>query len=166
MSHQTGATPVSITGQARIVQGVNQQTQGSGRDASRSRHYWLYILKLESNKFYVGTTAHANPYIHIAQHQRGFLSARWTKKYKPVETVLAKDLGNVTQLEAERIETLQTQVYKHKYGYQNVRGGKYVKVGPRFFRDEDWKMLLARLFMTFSLGVAIVQLIADRRHGV
>jgi hypothetical protein len=83
-----------------------------------------------------------------------------------------KDLGSVTQLEAERIETLQTQDYTDKYGYQNVQcgkfnySGKYVKVGSGFFRDEDWKMLLVLLFMTFALGVAMVQLIADRWHEI
>lgn len=42
------------------------------------KHYWLYVLKLEQQKFYVGITSRT-PEIRMEQHLSGFAGAQWTK---------------------------------------------------------------------------------------
>jgi predicted GIY-YIG superfamily endonuclease len=129
-----------------------------------TKHYSLYVLKLVQNKYYVGITTMADPYKRIAQHETGYFSAQWTKKFKPLETLEIISLGNITREEAERIENAKTLEYMKQFGYQNVRGGslsysgKYVKVGDRYYREEDWKMILAVSFMAFALLVAAIKL--------
>ena len=125
------------------VSRVNRQT-----NTTHTKHFSLYTLRLEQNKYYVGITTMTDPYKRIAQHENGFYGARWTKKYKPVETIEIRDLGNITQVEAEDYENRQTLEYMQKYGHQNVIGGKfnfsgrYFKLGSRYFREEDWWTML------------------------
>jgi predicted GIY-YIG superfamily endonuclease len=140
----------------------------SAVEANKKKHYWLYVLKLVQDKYYVGITTAGNPYDRIEQHKRGYFGAQWTKKFKPVETLEMNDLGFITQDEAEIQEDRKTAEYMKRYGYQNVRGGtlsysgKYKKLGSWFMRDEDWKALATVLFILFALVVALIQLIADR----
>ncbi len=49
------------------------------------KHYWLYVLRLEQNKYYVGITSRLDPQTRINEHMGGFYSAQWVKKYKPIE---------------------------------------------------------------------------------
>jgi predicted GIY-YIG superfamily endonuclease len=129
------------------------------------KHYHLYILKLVDQKYYVGITSMTNPNKRIAQHQTGYFSSQWTKKYKPIETLEIRSLGNITFAEAQHLENVQTLEFMKQYGYQDVRGGKfnysgkYYKVGDRYFRDQDFKTLLVVSFMTFALLVASVKLV-------
>ena len=52
--------------------------------ASIKKNYWLYVLKLEQEKYYIGITTR-NVEIRAQEHRKGFLGARWTKKYKPIK---------------------------------------------------------------------------------
>ena len=128
------------------------------------RRYSLYALKLEQGKYYIGITSFTNPYRRIEQHQRGYFSSQWTKKYKPVGTVEVRDLGIITKEKAEHTETLVTQEYMKKFGYNNARGGrfvyhgKYVNLGIGFMPDEAWKLVLVILFMVFALAVALLRI--------
>ena len=45
---------------------------------------FIYVLKLESNKYYVGKTD--NPELRLDQHFDGF-GATWTKKYNPIKII-------------------------------------------------------------------------------
>lgn len=116
-------------------------------DEIQNKHYWLYILKLEDDKYYVGITARSNPEDRIQQHISGYYGAKWTKKHKPIETLELRDLGSLTTEEAEREEKTTTLAYMDKYGYQNVRGGdlsysgKYVLRFNRFFTEDNWQAL-------------------------
>lgn len=121
------------------------------------KHYWLYVLRLEQGKYYVGITSKKDPQRRIMEHMNGFYTAQWVKKYKPLEAVEVLDIGNITKAEADRLELQRTLQYMKKWGYQNVRGGKlnysgkYRKIGNRFFRDQDFALMCGVLFMSSVL---------------
>ena len=114
----------------------------------KKKRYWLYVLSLKEGKYYVGITSKKNPYDRISEHMNGFYTAQWVKKYKPIKPVEIIDIGNITKEETDRLELQRTLQYMKKYGYQNVRGGKlnysgkYIKIGDRFWRDEEFLMYL------------------------
>lgn len=85
----------------------------------------IYVLKLESGKYYVGKSS--NPTERYQQHLSGSGST-WTKKYKPVS--LVKVISNVSPFEEDKI----TKEYMSKYGIENVRGGAYVN--EKLFEEE------------------------------
>lgn len=117
-------------------------------DIPTTKHYWLYVLRLEQGKYYIGRTTREDPQTRIKQHKDGFYSAQWVKKYKPLDTAEIIDIGYLTKTEADRLEIQRTLQYMKKYGYQNVRGGKlnysgkYVKILDRYFRDYEWHAAL------------------------
>lgn len=77
----------------------------------------VYILKLENNKYYIGSSL--NLYRRLIQHWSG-CGSKWTFLFKPVELVtwiLTNDLLY--------IENIMTKAYVSKYGYLNVRGGNF-----------------------------------------
>ena len=129
-----------------------------------SKHYWLYILKLESDTYYVGLTARVDPQTRINQHISGFYGAKWTKRYKYVDTIEIRDLGVVSQQIAEHEEKATTIEYMDKFGYQNVRGadlsysGKYVKRFNRYFTEDNWEVLTLVVLQT----LVIVYLLIDK----
>lgn len=128
------------------------------------KHYWLYVLKLENDKYYIGITARFNPQDRIQQHISGYYGAKWTKKYPPTETLELIDLGLTTSEQAERGEKIKTLDYMAKYGYQNVRGadlsysGKYVRRFNRFFTEDNWYTFTVVVF----LMLVILYLMIDK----
>jgi len=92
---------------------------------------YIYALKLEEGKYYVGRSY--DPDERYMQHKRGE-GAAWTKKYRPIKLL---DTKVVT---GEHDETNFTKDLMKKYGIDNVRGGAYVKVSL----DEATKSVLER----------------------
>lgn len=80
---------------------------------------FIYILKLEQNKYYIGKTN--NPRFRIEDHFNAD-GSEWTKLYKPVDIVELKP--NCDDYDEDKI-TLQ---YMEKYGIDNVRGGSFVTI--------------------------------------
>jgi len=80
----------------------------------------LYILLLEENKLYVGYTADKTGKRIIA-HVHGSGGAKWCKKYKPVALLDFRE----GDLKDEDELTLNLMMI---YGYENVRGGKWVRM--------------------------------------
>ncbi|HEX5456459.1 MAG TPA: GIY-YIG nuclease family protein [Candidatus Saccharimonadales bacterium] len=125
------------------------------------KHFWLYVLRLEQGKYYIGITSRKNPEQRIEEHMRGFYSAQWVKRYKPIEPLEIISLGLLTTSEAEQLELKRTLQYMKKYGYQNVRGaklnysGRYIKIGYRFWQAEDMFII----FTILLLMAAVVSLI-------
>lgn len=78
---------------------------------------FIYILRLESNKYYIGKTK--DLFARFESHRNGAAS-NWTKKYKPlfVERVIEK--ASIFD------EDKYTKEYMNKHGIDNVRGGAYV----------------------------------------
>ncbi len=79
----------------------------------------IYVLRLQSGKYYVGKSE--NPEKRFEEHKNG-IGSSWTKKYKPVE--LVKVIKNASHFDEDKI----TKEYMEKYGIQNVRGGTYVSI--------------------------------------
>lgn len=120
----------------------------------KQKRYWLYVLKLEDSKFYIGVTS-KTPEERYLEHKNGFYAAEWTKIYKPLAIEQSKDLGFTTYEDAENYENKVTRKYVEKYGIDNVRGGnltyrgRLVKHFGYYWHYEDWKL-------GFWIGMTIV----------
>jgi len=80
---------------------------------------FIYVLKLEQNKYYVGKTY--NPSFRLEDHFQKNGSA-WTKKYKPIQ--LFELIPNCDDYDEDKF----TRKYMDQYGIENVRGGSYVSI--------------------------------------
>lgn len=80
---------------------------------------FIYTLKLEKGKYYVGKTN--NPEFRLKSH---FSSngSKWTKIYKPLKVIELKP--NCDDYDEDKI----TMQYMDRYGINNVRGGSFVSV--------------------------------------
>jgi predicted GIY-YIG superfamily endonuclease len=78
----------------------------------------LYILKLEGDKYYIGTTTQYDT--RIADHIAG-KGSEWTKIHK-VENVI-----HIEEIDNKFSEDAVTLDYMSKYGVENVRGGMFSK---------------------------------------
>jgi predicted GIY-YIG superfamily endonuclease len=80
---------------------------------------YIYILKLQKGKWYVGKTS--DIMTRYQQHIDGRGSA-WTSKYPPVSLVESKPIVSPHD------ENNSTKDYMKKYGVENVRGGSYTQI--------------------------------------
>jgi len=80
---------------------------------------FIYILLLESNKYYIGKTS--NPNFRIENHFNSN-GSEWTKKYNPIKVIeIIKDCSDFD-------EDKYTLIYMEKYGIENVRGGTFTHI--------------------------------------
>jgi hypothetical protein len=80
---------------------------------------FIYILKLQQGKYYVGKTT--SPSFRLESHFNANGCA-WTKKYAPIKLLeLIPDCDDYD-------EDKHTKIYMDKYGIDNVRGGSFVQV--------------------------------------
>jgi predicted GIY-YIG superfamily endonuclease len=79
---------------------------------------FIYILKLQNGKWYIGKTN--NVFTRYAQHKEGRGSA-WTRIHKPIKVHFSYEQKSPFD------EDKTTKEYMAKYGIQNVRGGAFVK---------------------------------------
>ena len=76
----------------------------------------LYVLKLENDKYYIGSTYNLN--FRFAQHMQN-QGSKWTKLHKPISIVeVITDLSKTSENDL-------TRSYMNRYGKDNVRGGSY-----------------------------------------
>jgi len=79
---------------------------------------YIYILRLEEGKYYVGKTQ--RPKIRISDHFK-CNGCAWTQEYKPVKII--NIIPNCDNYDEDKY-TLQ---YMQRYGIDNVRGGSFTK---------------------------------------
>lgn len=100
---------------------------------------WVYVLLLHLNKIYVGYTERGDM-MRIVEHFRG-VGAKWTQIYRPI-MLLGWFEGTKTDEERLTLEMMRMA------GWQNVRGGKYVRVDMRSPPEEmltkETKLLIVR----------------------
>jgi predicted GIY-YIG superfamily endonuclease len=128
----------------------------------------MYVLKLRDNKYYVGITARADPYVRIRQHGGPF-GAKWTRIHKPVETLEVRKLNVSSKIEAELEEQRETLLLIEQYGYNNVRGGQltysgdYTKFLNRYFTQYQWGNFVS-VMTTIGILLAIIVFLAVRDY--
>ena len=80
---------------------------------------YIYILKLEKGKYYIGKTN--NPNFRIKAHFNSKAS-EWTKTYWPI--AIEELIPNCDNYDEDKY----TKIYMDKYGIDNVRGGSFTKL--------------------------------------
>ena len=80
---------------------------------------YIYVLKLQDNKYYVGKSD--NLQARISQHTSG-IGSKWTKKHPPV------DIDDIFSDCDDFDEDKYVKIYMAKYGIDNVRGGTYCQI--------------------------------------
>lgn len=119
-------------------------------------HRWLYVLRLEEDKYYVGITT-KTPEIRMQEHIDHVRAANWTMKYKPVEILDRKDLGVISKSAAEAYEDKVTREYMRKHGVNNVRGAelttldRYIVRFGYIFDELSWETLIVIGFLLFVI---------------
>ena len=80
---------------------------------------YIYVLKLEQDKYYIGKTD--NPNIRLENH---FSSngSEWTKLYKPLKII--EIIPNCDNYDEDK----HTIKCMEKYGITNVRGGSFCQI--------------------------------------
>lgn len=130
------------------------------------KHFWLYALKLEGDKYYVGMTSRKNPYDRIIQHGNHELSnysASWTKKYSPEQVLEIRDIGVVTKSQAKTLEHQLTLAYMKTYGYKKVRGGQITypgniwKIWDRYFWGTGLELLIASVLLILISSIYLIE---------
>ena len=80
---------------------------------------FIYILKLEKGKYYIGKTR--NPNFRLENHFNGE-GSEWTIKYKPLK--LIELIPNCDDYDEDKY----VRIYMDKYGISNVRGGTFTSI--------------------------------------
>lgn len=130
------------------------------------KNWWMYVLKLEQGKYYVGITSQT-PEIRMQEHLRGIRPANWTKEYKPLEIVESKRLGLMKKEQAEDIENKRTRELIKQYGLNNVRGGDLRLVDSivirfgRIYKGDDWEALTTIIFLLLVIVLLAIRYILN-----
>jgi hypothetical protein len=111
--HNFTPTPIPIS------KPIPTSSSSSIQNLTNSKLIFIYVLLLNSNKYYVGKTN--NPQFRFEQHFTTNSTA-WTTKYKPLK--LHELLPDCDDYDEDK----HTLRYMEKYGIDNVRGGSYSKL--------------------------------------
>lgn len=109
---------------------------------NKSKHFTLYVLKLEQGKYYVGITSQT-PDERFQEHLNGSRKSWWTNKFKPIAILDTVDLGELSLEEAKAYENRVTRRYMRERGVNNVRGGDLTMTSDlvvrfgRYILDKD-----------------------------
>ena len=95
--------------------------------------YYVYVLELKDNKFYVGTTE-LKPEFRILEHVAGEgKGSYWTRKYPPIGIYTIKECPNeISRRVTERLITFELMKSK---GYNMIRGANYCQLRMMDIRD-------------------------------
>lgn len=130
----------------------------------KSKHYWLYVLKLRTGKYYVGITT-KTPEARLKEHLSGFMGAAWTRKYKPLKIIDRKDLGLTEESKAQAYENKIVRKYIKKYGIDSVRGGDIrmsedlvIRFGWWWLK-KDWETLTGMIFLLLTIAALCIYIL-------
>jgi len=117
--------------------------------------WWLYILKLEHGKCYVGITS-KTPEERFQEHLLKKRGAYWTMRHKPIEIELTEDLGIISKEHAEKYENKVTRLLMKERGLNNVRGGdlrdedEYIQRFGWVYVKDQWEVITVVLFLALT----------------
>ncbi len=103
----------------KIVIVVTKRENGK---MDKNYEYWVYVLRLNQNKYYVGISRDVKK--RFEQHKCGE-GAEFTKLYKPIQIIHSENTGLIYKKDAEHIENIVTIQWMLRNGVENVRGGDY-----------------------------------------
>jgi len=107
---------------------------------------YIYILKLESNKYYIGKTT--NPKFRISSHFNSSGSV-WTNKYKPIS--IYKLIPDCDDFDEDKY----TLKYMNQFGIDNVRGGTFCQLLlPNDTINNINKMITSSTDKCFTCGLS------------
>lgn len=89
----------------------------------------VYILELENNKYYIGSTE-KNLEDRVIEHFKHCGSV-WTQKFKPIKVI--EIVPNADKYDEDKY----TKKYMDKFGIDNVRGGSYVTIDLPSFQKKS-----------------------------
>lgn len=89
------------------------------------KEYIVYVLELESKKYYVGSSTVIDK--RIQKHFKG-KGATWTTLHKPIRIIEERIIGQCTYRQAELEESQKAVNFMRTYGWQHVRGGFFSNV--------------------------------------
>ena len=105
---------------------------------------YVYALRLQQKKFYVGKTK--KPWSRIKEHFSG-KGCWWTKKFQPLDIHIVKPSTDLLSEDSLTVEMMNL------YGMNNVRGGSFSKVYLDASDQEMIKKLTASAFnLCFNCG--------------
>lgn len=110
----------------------------------------LYVLRLQNNKWYVGTTSRSVEE-RFNYHLCG-QGAHWATIHRPIEIHHVQDTTQNNRLYDERTVTYQ---YMLQYGVHNVRGGP--RVNPTTFTFADLLNLVQDIAYDLSMPKDVVR---------
>jgi hypothetical protein len=99
----------------------------------------IYILELESGKYYIGKSDNVEE--RVSAHFDGKGSV-WTKRYSPIEVI--ETIDNCDEFDEDKY----TKRYMAEYGIDNVRGGSYTTMS---ISQEDRSILERELATAYDL---------------
>ena len=102
-----------------MANNLSKYPQNPNKKIKLSKKINLYVLELEDNKYYIGTSRRP-VWKRIDEHFKGNGSI-WTKKFKPNAIIETRKIDNFD-------EDKFTKIYMEKYGSDNVRGGSYTTI--------------------------------------
>ena len=85
--------------------------------------FFLYILKLTNNKYYIGKSRNERTLVNRLRHHFNKNGAVWTKRFKPIEVIEIKTITDEKYMEDSKVFE-----YMNLYGIDNVRGGSFCRV--------------------------------------
>lgn len=125
-----------------------------------TKHFWLYVLRCQNNKWYIGITT-KTPERRFIEHRDNVRAAAWTREHKPIELFDSRDLGMITERRAKLAENRAVREYMKKYGLNNVRGGdlsqtqKYSLFLNRIFPQDQWEWARISIYLLVLSGVLL-----------
>lgn len=121
----------------------------------------IYVLKLRSNKYYIGKTTDIPK--RLRQHFSGEFSSKWTSKYKPLK--VERIIDNVDEFDEDK----WVKIYMKKYGIDNVRGGSYssmeIHFTVRHFIQNELNHSEEKCFICLKYGHLSIDCVKNKKYS-
>lgn len=115
----------TLTTAVRSNRAESANAAPESRQVKRGTEYFLFVLKLESDRYYVGYSS--KPDLRIKRYFSG-KGSDWTALHKPVEVLTKRSLGTLCESDAAAKTADATISMMRLFGWRNVRGAAWKSV--------------------------------------